>query len=429
MRILAVSVLLASANLATTACNPRGTIGTDGGGATRLSEVSINIPTKDKLPALFGGPNCPEIKLKPEELTRLGTTDSCEAAARLIDGYKLTIAQAKCEDGVTGTNKTLTGKASGAKPGDKIVKGCSYDVLLELGEVESNKIYYSNGHASKANLDVPKNAPASIQLKLELMVTTLGVTIGFPKTEKIITDTDSDLSIDINFGRNGTSPTPGAQLTAVRKIEFKEFSPITNTDNTISDALFVANKAIVIKSAADLQKYSSAAATIAVDFSKHMIVGYAMNASSAGVNLSIVNMTKSASEIVIEMMQQNPSDGAATVLTPVGSFAVIEKSDLPVSLKLNTSTTPDPGTGSVPSFQLVNDQILSKKCGAACHGPSAPAPRSRFVGNEAEFRLRKDAVKARTAADANPAIAMPKAPTPALTAEERQLIQSLVGSY
>ncbi len=411
------------------ACSPRGIVSTDGSGATKLSEVSINIPTKDKLPALFGGATCSDIKLKPEELTRLGTTDNCEAAAKLIDGYRLTIKQSKCEDGVSGTNNTLTGKASGAKPGDKIVRGCSYDVLLELGEIEGNKVYYSNAHAAKANLDVPKNAPAALQLKLELMVTTLGVNIGFPKTEKIITDTDSDLSIDINFGRNQASPTPGAQLTVVRKLELKEFAPLTNNDSTLNETLFVANKAIVIKSAADLQKYSSAASTIAVDFSQHMIIGYGMNAGNAGQSLSIVSLVKSASEIVLEVKLDSAAGGAATVVTPVAIFAVVEKSDLPVNLKLSNAANVNPGAGGVPSFQLVNDQILSKKCAGACHGPTAAAPRSRFVGNEAEFRLRKDAVKARTAADANPAIVMPKAPTPALTAEERQMIQSLVGSY
>jgi hypothetical protein len=175
---------------------------------SRLSEVSVNLPTKDKYPSIFGGAGCPEIKLPASELRRLGVGDPCEAAAKLLDEFKLTISQSKCEAGITGTNKTLPGKVSQNKLGEKVVKGCSYDVLLEIGEVSANKIYYSNGHQYKAILDVPKSAPASIQLKIELMVTEAGVAVGFPKTEKIITDADADLSIDATIGSSSASPSP-----------------------------------------------------------------------------------------------------------------------------------------------------------------------------------------------------------------------------
>lgn len=191
------------------ACMQKQNTGAEEGGSN-LSEVSVNFPTKDKFPVLFGGPGCPDVKLKPAEFARFNTTDGCEAVGRLLDGFKLTITQNVCESGVVGTNKTLTGKSSQNKLAERVVKGCDYDVKLEVGEIDSSKIYFSNGHNYKKILDVPRAAPSQLQLKIELMVTDGGLTIGFPKTETIVTETDSDLSVDISFGRSGISPSPSA---------------------------------------------------------------------------------------------------------------------------------------------------------------------------------------------------------------------------
>jgi hypothetical protein len=394
----------------------------------------VNFPSKDKLPEIFGGASCPDIKLSQQELSRLGTSDPCEAAAKLLDGFKLSVAINQCDDGVTGTNKTFSGKLSETKITEKVVKGCKYDVLLEVGELETNKVYFSNADSYRANLDVPKTAPATVSLKLELNVTDLGIAIGFPKTEKIITTTEADLSIDVTFGKGSPSPAPSdSNVTIIKSLNLqamalKKSGSAQAPSNLLDQTLFPGDeKVIVLNSAADAEKYSANPAGVAADFTKQMVVGYAFNAPTGGYAISIDSIKRSAGRIVVRVTITPPQQAATQAFEPVGIFALIEKSALIPVLEVtkpgSASSSPNPAPTQL-SFQQVSEQVLAKKC-APCHDINGPSARQKFVNNETLFKSLKTQILSRISASGTPT-SMPPAAAPQLVDSERQIIQKFL---
>jgi hypothetical protein len=182
------------------------------GFGSKLSDVQINVPRGQQLHSIFG-PNCQDLKFSDETMKRLNTTEKCEAAGKLLDGFELTITKETCEPGSEGTSTNMVGSLSVIKPKDKVAKGCTYSVHLDIGEIESAKVYYSNKASSKNNLVVPKDAPALIQLRVQMAPSSDAVALGFP-ADAIQTDGVSDLSIEVEFGRRNSSPSsspsPGA---------------------------------------------------------------------------------------------------------------------------------------------------------------------------------------------------------------------------
>ncbi len=170
-------------------------------GTTNLSDVTINVPRETKLHAAFGE-NCKDFNAAPELLTRLGTQDKCAAIDKLLDGFRLTFKFEQCEAGITAESTNMIGLVSKIKPKDRVTKGCTYSVTLELGEIDAGKVYFSNASSSTRNLIVPKDAGPLITLKVELLPTPVGVSLGFPGSGVLPSlDTTSDLNIDVGFGK------------------------------------------------------------------------------------------------------------------------------------------------------------------------------------------------------------------------------------
>jgi|GEM_PF-2260683 len=191
-----------------TACMQKGGLGSgDQGGTSGLSEISVNIPTKDKFPAVFGE-RCANVNLSAEVMQRLNKTDKCDAVAVLLDQFRVQVRSGKCDDGINATNTSKTGSVAQSKIQESLSKGCKYSLLLELGEISQGRVYYSNLNAAVDNLDLPKTAADQVQLKVVLNVTDIGAAIGFPKTITIVS-TQSNVGIDAQFG-DLASPAPNA---------------------------------------------------------------------------------------------------------------------------------------------------------------------------------------------------------------------------
>jgi hypothetical protein len=170
-------------------------------GKTQLSDVAINVPREAKLHAAFGD-QCKDFNAGPELLARLGTQDKCAAIDKLLDGFRLTFKFEQCEAGITAESTNMIGLVSKIKPKDRVTKGCTYSVTLELGEIDAGKVYFSNAVRSSRNLVVPKDAGPLISMKVELLPTPAGVSLGFPGSGVLpSTDESSDLSIDVGFGK------------------------------------------------------------------------------------------------------------------------------------------------------------------------------------------------------------------------------------
>jgi hypothetical protein len=193
--------------LASSACMQKGGLGSGSQDGSNLSEISVNIPTKDKYPAVFGQ-NCANVNLSNETKDRLGVQDNCEAVAKLLDGFLLSVKSGKCDDSVNATDMSKSGTVSQTKIQESLNKGCKYSVALELGEISTRQIYYSNRPADIDNLDLPKTAADQVQLKVVLNVTDVGARIGFPKTITIVS-TQANVGIDAQFG-GAASPAPNA---------------------------------------------------------------------------------------------------------------------------------------------------------------------------------------------------------------------------
>src|SRR5688572_7976303 len=96
-----------------------------------LSDVLINVPKGQELKK-FLGEGCKDFKATPQTLQRLGVTNHCDAATKLLDGFQLTLKMESCEAGIKADSTTMVGLVSKIKPKDKVVKGCTYSVLMEL---------------------------------------------------------------------------------------------------------------------------------------------------------------------------------------------------------------------------------------------------------------------------------------------------------
>lgn len=163
-----------------------------GGAASEVSSIVISIPSAEKIQDLLGGQLCPNFKIDPIKVKELGVSNACDAAAKLLNEFRLTIEINSCDSGIVGTSSSHKGTFSAATINERVIKGCNYNVLMEVGEINSDKIYYSNRHEARGNLVVPRLAASSIPFKVELMVTELGLVLGFPRTERIIADTVDD---------------------------------------------------------------------------------------------------------------------------------------------------------------------------------------------------------------------------------------------
>jgi hypothetical protein len=204
-----VGFSLVAALLVVTGCFRSNQEQAGGAAGSQLSEIKISSPSEADLRKEFGE-KCEQVKLSPAAASGV---DQCPAVFQMLGNYRLKISINRCDSGVTGSSIEDSGKLNSARLQESVKKGCDYDLLLEVGSLDTAgklEVLYSNRPTAKALVTKASLESGSASVKVVLVPEALAIQRGFPGNSDITIEpiNDADLSIDIQFGR-AASPAPG----------------------------------------------------------------------------------------------------------------------------------------------------------------------------------------------------------------------------